>query len=363
MFTITVSAMPAQSVVALRSMLHLLDSALGARWQVVDKPPADVVLLPADTLARLNGVAGAPGELPLYLALGNDELRPSNAYTLLRRPITPPRLVEALNLAEGLIDRLRGPQDEIQTVPLIESFHSVSAEALVPATFDARVRTSLRAATWRLLQDPIAATLINDQRVSIFSHLPGHGYHTRLTPSEFAQVFRDNSPAVLLELSKGEREALKMARDFKPLRELEWVFWLCNKSTWLRPELSADKRYRLRRWPDFGRLPHYQGDLRLASFLMSQPLALTELRERACVPLETAMNFLNATYAVGVLADATEKAAVPVSAPVAAAPMPGGMRGLIANLRRKLGLGSSVAAPAAAVPATLRATSRAGAGG
>jgi hypothetical protein len=355
MFTITVSAMPAQSVVALRSMLLLLDSALGARWQVVDRPPADVVLLPAETLERLSGVAGTPGELPLYLALGNDETRPSNAYASLKRPITPPRLVEALNLAEGLIDRLRAPQDEMQTVPLIESFHSVAAQQLAPATFDARIRTTLRAATWRLLQDPIAATLINDERHSIFSHLPGAGYHTRLTPAEFAQVFRDNSPAVLLELSPGEREALKLARDFKPLRELEWVFWLCNKTAWLRPELSADKRYRLRRWPDFGRLPHYQGDLRLASFLMSQPLALPELRERACVPMETAMNFLNATYAVGVLAEATETAPA-AAAPVAAAgPMPGGLRGLIANLRRKLGIAAPAAAPPVRAPAVQRA--------
>lgn len=355
MFTITVSAMPAQSVVALRSMLHLLEPALGSRWQVVDQPPADVVLLPAETLARLNGVAGAPGELPIYLALSSDDTRPPNAYATLKRPITPPRLVEALNKAEGLIERLRSPQDEMQTVPLIESFHSESAQKLAPGTFDARVRTSLRAATWRLLQDPIAATLINDERQSVFSLLPGAGYHTRLTPVEFAQVFRDNGPSVLIELSPSEQEALKAKRDFKPLRELEWVFWLCNKSPWLRPELSAEKKYRLRRWPDFGRLPHYQGDLRLASFLMSQPLALQELRERACVPLETAMNFLNATYAVGVLAEANETAPAPARAAVAP-PVPGGIRGLIANLRRKLGLGS---APAAAAPATLRASPRA----
>jgi hypothetical protein len=337
-FTITISAMPAHTTAALRSMLLLLEPALGARWQVVEKPPADVVLLPAETLARLNGVAGGPDELPLYLALGAEGERPPNAYAMLKRPITPPRLVEVLHLAEGLIEKLRAPKDEMLTVPLIESIEAEAKAQLAPATFDSRVRTTLRAATWRLLQDPIAATLIDNDRKSIFSHLPGAGYHTRLTLTEFANAFRENLPAVLVELSGPERDALREARDFKPLRELEWTFWICSRSPWLRPELSPDKRYRLRRWPDLGRLPHYQADIRMASALMAQPLTLHELRERAGVLPETVMNFLNATFAVGALVEFNESAAATPSAKTTVA-APTGLRGLIANLRRKFGLG------------------------
>lgn len=350
-FTITISAMPAHTTAALRSMLLLLEPALGARWQVVDKPPADVVLLPAETLARLKGVAGGPDELPLYLALGNDGERPSNAYAMLKRPITPPRLVEVLHLAEGLIEKLRAPHDDLLTVPLIESLEAEGKAQLAPATFDSRVRTTLRAATWRLLQDPIAATLIDNERRSIFSHLPGAGYHTRLTLAEFANVFRDNPPAVLVELSGPERDTLRQARDFKPLRELEWTFWICSRSPWLRPELSPDKRYRLRRWPDFGRLPHYQADIRMASALMAQAMTLQQLRSRAGVPPETVMNFLNATYAVGALVEVDAAAVAARSAPRAAAPAaPTGLRGLIANLRRRFGLAAPkpIAKPAVA---------------
>jgi hypothetical protein len=138
-FTITISAMPAHTTAALRSML-LLEPALGARWQVVDKPPADLVLLPAETLARLKGVAGGPDELPLYLALGNDGERPPNAYAMLKRPITPPRMVEVLHVAEGLIEKLRAPRDDMLTVPLIESLEAQGKAQLAPATFDARSR-------------------------------------------------------------------------------------------------------------------------------------------------------------------------------------------------------------------------------
>jgi len=337
-FTITISAMPAHTTAALRSMLLLLEPALGARWQAVDKPPADVVLLPAETLARLKGVAGGPDELPLYLALGNDGERPPNAYAMLRRPIMAPRLVEALHVAEGLIEKLRAPKDDLLTVPLIESLEAEGKAQLAPATFDARVRTTLRAATWRLLQDPIPATLIDNERRSIFSHLPGAGYHTRLTLAEFANLFRENPPAVLVELSGPERDTLRQARDFKPLRELEWTFWICSRSPWLRPELSPEKRYRLRRWPDFGRLPHYQSDIRMASALMAQPLTLQQVRERAGVLPETVMNFLNATYAVGALVEFDEPAAPAAPRPAVAPAAPTGLRALIANLRRKFGL-------------------------
>ncbi len=337
-YTITISAMPAHTTAALRSMLLLLEPALGARWQVVDRPPADVVLLPAQTLGRLKGVAGGPDELPLYLALSNGGERPSNASAMLKHSITPPRLVEVLHLAEGLIEKLRAPQDKMLTVPLIESLEAHGKAQLAPATFDMRVRTSLRAATWRLLQDPIAATLIDNERRSIFSYLPGAGYHTRLTLAELANLFRNNAPAVLEELSGPERDTLRQARDFKPVRELEWTFWICSRSPWLRPELSPDKRYRLRRWPDFGRLPHYQADIRMASALMAQALTLQQLRERAGVPPETVMNFLNATHAVGALAEAEEAPVVAASAPNAAPAAPSGLRSLIAGLRRKFGL-------------------------
>jgi len=347
-YTITISAMPAHTTAALRSMLLLLEPALGARWQVVDKPPADVVLLPAETLARLKGVAGGPDELPLYLALGNDGERPPNAYAMLKRPITPPRMVEVLHVAEGLIEKLRAPRDDMLTVPLIESLEAQGKAQLAPATFDTRVRTTLRAATWRLLQDPIAATLIDNERRSVFSYLPGAGYHTRLALAELANLFRENPPAVLVELAGPERDTLRQARDFKPARELEWTFWICSRSPWLRPELSPDKRYRLRRWPDFGRLPHYQADIRMASALMTQALTLQQLRERAGALPETVMNFLNATHAIGALVEAEDTSVAAASPPQTAPAAPTGLRGLIAGLRRKFGLAAPkpVAKPA-----------------
>lgn len=332
-FTITIRGLPAHSTAALRSMLSLLDPALGARWSVVDSGKADVALLPAEAFAAIDSNRDAEA-LPLLIALGADQSRPPQACALLRKPVTPARLVEALALAEALIGQAAKRRDGLSTMPILQQLDA--QRRLAPATLDARVRTALRAATFRLLQTPIAATLIDEARTALYTALPGLGFTTRLTPAEFVGLFRANPSVVLLELAPAEQAALSNAREFRSLRELEWTFWITSRSPWLRPELNAHTRYRLRRWPDFGRLPHYQGDVRMASFLMSQPLTLSELQQRLSLRAETAMNFLNAAFGMGLLVDA---AAAPAASAVAQVPQAvRGFGGMIAQLRRKFGL-------------------------
>ena len=335
-FTLTVHGLPTHTTAALRSMLTLLEPVLGARWRLSEETKtADVVLMPAAALAR---VPRDPthDELPLLLALADDHARPPQAYASLRKPVTAPNLVEALNLAEGLINRLRGSRDGLNTVPLLEQFDS--GQRLAPATLDMRVRTTLRAATFRLLQTPIAATLLDDARESLFTVLPGTGYTTRLTPTEFASVLSANPQVVLLELGAEEQQALRTARQFAPLRELEWTFWISARTPWLRPELDAMLRYRLRRWPDFGRLAHRRVDIRMASFLMAQPMTLVELQEQSGATPEEAMNLLNASFAVNALRPADPGASSVRRTVHDAPPPPKGLAAVLSQLRRKFGL-------------------------
>lgn len=332
--TISFRGLPQHTAAALRSMLALLEPALGSRWRVLEAPIADVIVVPGERMAEVRK-NGAEEEPPLLLALTSDSDCPPGAYGVLRRPVTPAQLVEALQLAEGLVERARARDEGMLTVPLIESLDP--GGRIAPPTFDTRVRTTLRAATWRLFQDPVAVTILDDRRDSIYSFLPGHGMTTRLTSAELATLFRRNPPAVFVELSPAEQAAMAKAREFRPPRELEWTFWISNGAPRLRPELDPAKRWRLVRWPDFGRLPHYHADVRMASALMAQPLSLAELTEVAKVRRETAINFLNATYTLRALSE--EAAPQPAPTP-AAAPRPArsGLAGLIAQLRRKFGL-------------------------
>jgi hypothetical protein len=333
-YSIATHALPAQTVAALRSMLKVLEPMLGTRWQVLDAMPADVLMAPSETLAKLPQVSRT-GKLPVFLAVGADDTPLPIACATLKRPVTVPGLMDALQTAASLIERIRQPQLEVDTIPLLENFDTT--RKLAPATLDARLRTALRAATFRLLRAPIAATLIDDQRQTIYSLLPGIGYTTRLTAPELAEQLRNNVPTILFELAEPEQKAIALARDFRPIRELEWTFWISARTPWLRTELKADVAYKLTRWPDFGRLPHSHAEVRLASFLMSQPMSLQELSERTGVGDERTMNFFNAAHGLRLLAPIEALDTVMRVRPASKTPV--GIAALIAQLRRKFGFG------------------------
>lgn len=341
--TLSLRGLPTHTAAALRSMLALLDSALGARWRLMDAPIADVILVPGERMAEIRKTGGEE-ELPLLLALTSDNVCPPGAFGVLRRPVTPAHLVEVLQLAEGLVERARMADDGILTVPLIESLDP--GGRLAPETFDHRLRTTLRAATWRLFQEPVAVTVLDDRRDSIYSFLPSRGFSTRLTTAELAAAFRSNPPAVFIELSPAEQTAMARAREFRSPKELEWTFWISNGAPRLRPELDLVRRWKLKRWPDFGRLPHYHADVRMASALMAQALTLNELCDVAKARDDTAINFLNASFTLGALAEEVTAqdaaaAAAAVTAKKGAKPKPSRLSGLIGQLRRKFGLGSA----------------------
>jgi hypothetical protein len=342
--TLTLRGLPTHTAAALRSMLVLLDSALGARWRLMDAPIADVILVPGERMAEIRK-AGSEEEVPLLLALTNDNVCPPGAFAVLKRPVTPAHLVEVLQLAENLVERARASDEGMLTVPLIMSLDP--GGKLAPQSFDSRLRTTLRAATWRLFQSPVAVTVLDDRRDSIYSFVPARGFTTRLTSAELAAAFRANPPAVFVELSSAEQTAMAKAREFRSPKELEWTFWISNGAPRLRPELDLVHRWKLKRWPDFGRLPHYHADVRMASALMAQALTLQELCEVAKARNETAINFLNATFTLGALtedrADDKDSDGAPEELAISTKPKAksSGFAGLIGQLRRKFGLASA----------------------
>jgi len=331
-YSIATHGLPQATVAALRSMLNMLEPMLGKRWCVRDAMPADVLIAPVEALARLPQVS-RPGKLPVFVGVGDENARLPIVSVILKRPVTVSGLMEALQVAAGLIERIHAPEAALHTIPLLEQFGH--AKKFATTTLDKRVRTTLRAATFRLLQSPAAVTLVDEQRQTIYSVLPGIGYTSRLTAAVLAERLRQNAPSILLELDEKERHALSKARHFQPLEDLEWAFWFSARAPWLRTELSAEAVYKLTRWPDFVRLAHTHTEVRLASFLMSQPMTVQTLCERTGASEERAMNFLNGVYALGLLTDGgvTE----PHQNEHGAFKGPFGLAGLIAQVRKKFG--------------------------
>lgn len=335
-YLIATHALPQHTVAALRTMLKTVEPMVGSRWQLRETMPADVLIAPLETLARLPQVA-RPGKLPIFIAVGDEPTALPIACATLLRPVAVPELVEALRSAAKKVDEIRAPQQELSTVPLLEQFGA--PKKYTPTVMETRQRTTLRAATFRLFQSPVAATLVDEQRQAIFSLLPGVGYTTRLTAAELAKRLYESAPAVLFELSDVEQRILSQARNFYPLAQLEWTFWVTARSPWLRTELDRNTAYLLTRWPDFARLAHSNVEVQLASFLMAQPMTAAQLQAKAGASEERTLNFLNATYALGLL-NATASAPTARSS-AAAALTPSGLGALIAQVRRKFGFNKS----------------------
>src|SRR5262249_26449055 len=161
--------------------------------------------VPGERMAEIRK-QGSEVEVPLLLALTGDNVCPPGAFAVLKRPVTPAHLVEVLQLAEGLVERARATDEGIMTVPLIESLDP--GGRLRPDSSGGRLRPRLGAPPWGLFQEPVAVTVLDDRRDSIYSYLPSRGFSTRLASAELAAAFRSNPPAVFVELSPAEQSAM-----------------------------------------------------------------------------------------------------------------------------------------------------------
>lgn len=347
-YSVAFHGLPKPAEASARSMLKLLLPMLGNRWLLGEATTSDVVILEAGTLDELTCTGAArPGVL--YVVFEDSNPPPASAFSLVRRPLTSSRLIEVLNKAQAELERGVGGMGE--TTNVASRFGRDSAEF-------SGIHASMRSAIRWALQDRLhASTVMSRTQERILSLVPGKGFSTRLSVSQIADLIRSNGQVILFVLNREEQAELsnKLSK-FEPLAKLEWIYWLTGSDGELRPELYVTKPYRLRRWPDFSRLPHYRADVHMASLLKAEALTIGELAKRASVRLETACNFVNACWSVGVLETPAARAQATPAAPADAQPstandegvaIPGGLLGSLrsalgvtgANLRSALGLG------------------------
>lgn len=113
---------------------------------------------------------------------------------------------------------------------------------------------------------------------------------------------------------------------------LTWLMWTAGiAEARVQPGV-----YRLRRWPDFGVLPHQPSFVRLAAFFARQPATAPAAAAAALVPVPDVEAFLAGCLMAGY-------AGADDSAPRAAPPTPArsadtGLLGVLGRIRRRLGI-------------------------
>lgn len=338
-FSLAVQGQPKNVQVAVESMFGLLLPMLGKRWRMGEAASSDVVLLDAATLDELNRT-GSARPTALYVVFEQSTPPPANAFSTVRRPLNSTSLIEVLHKAHAELERRASGH-----VPTTNIRRGADWGSPERGGIQASMRTAVR---WVLQGRPTAVTVMSVKQARILSVLPELGFTTRLDSSEIADLIRSNGQVMLLTLDdKEKRELSSKQRKYYPLAKLEWIYWLAGSNGELRPELSATTPYRLSRWPDFGRLPHYRADVRMASLLKADALTVRELSERAGVRIETATNFVNACWSLGMLGPALAQASRgPVAGAGSRAPIPEEQKevasrgALLGSLRSALGLGA-----------------------
>lgn len=296
------TGLTADTARAFHSMLNIVAGRSVVRWQSSSFDQADVLLAHADSDPVALSHWNASGK-PLVLVVDDRQSWPPSQFVL-RHPF---RVMQLLSLLDDVAHSLQRP---------------LPVDAAGSGTLGWAVAESLRRIvgnagdrSWHMARGDGAAVWIYDGQAHA-------------------------SPAVVAALRAGK---LRL-RPFEATSErpgpdsvsfassdIAWCVGL-QATTGLAPWLSADTAYRLRRWPDFGRLEAQPELIELSAALASRTMTPQQLAQRSGHPIELVNRFLAAVSLAGLLGAGIAGLAGSASSP----PVKGSWTRFVADLCRHL---------------------------
>lgn len=156
---------------------------------------------------------------------------------------------------------------------------------------------------------------------------------------------------VELQALGGDRQDLLQRLDgaagaVAPAEGLLWAIGIARSRGMLLNRIDPRRRYRLRRWPDFGVIGRRGADLRCASLLIQREFSHAGLAQTAGMPASMVVGFLNACAVCGLLVEgmpdvsaaATPAPSLPGSTPPAASGGDSRLGGMLRRLRQVFAL-------------------------
>ena len=287
---------------ALHSMLKVIDGRAKASWQAGSIERADVLIAHGNSDPRVLSTWAASGK-PTVLVIDDRSSWPP-AQFVLRHPF---RVMQLLSMLDDVAEHLRVPQ----APAAVDPSHWAAAESL------RRLMSNAGERGWQMAQDADARVWIGD----------GQAYALPTT------LQRLRSGRIALGAFGPTQETPAAGAQRLPVCDVAWFVGLHGASG-LAPWLAGNASYRLRRWPDFGRLGVDPDLIELsatAAACASTPAALAQRSGQAMAEVH---RFLAAASLAGLLATAARVDAV-LPAAVAPAPASGWAR-FVGDLRRHL---------------------------
>lgn len=291
---------------AFHSMLKVVAGRSKAAWTLAPTiGDADVMIAGCDGDPASFARWGASGK-PVVLVIDDRGSWPPAPYVL-RHPF---RVMQLLSILDDVAEQLQ---------PRAPSLHAaVDDEAWCAAESLRRIMPHAGGDDWH------CARAANGDVFWI-----GHGA-AHATPSTLARL---RERALAFETFEATRSPAPATTRAMPLCDFAWYVGLHGSSD-LAPWLSPGSDYRLRRWPDFGRLGLSPGLVELCAHAATRAWTPSALASATDQPLASVNRFLNAASLAGLLGTAHATTA----ATDAGGGIPGGWRRMIGGLRRRLGL-------------------------
>ncbi len=287
---------------ALHSMLKVIDGRAKASWQSGSIERADVLIAHGNCDPRILSAWAASGK-PTVLVI-DDRCSWPPAQFVLRHPF---RVMQLLAMLDDVAEHLRAPQAPVA----VEQSHWAAAESL------RRLMSNAGERGWQMAQDADARVWIGDGQA--------HALPTTLQ--------RLRCGRIALGAFGPTDETPPDGAQRLPVCDVAWFVGL-HGATGLAPWLVGDASYRLRRWPDFGRLGVHPDLIELSAIAAARAGTPAALAQRSGLATVDVHRFLAAASLAGLLATAARVEAVPAVA-VAPAPASGWAR-FVGDLRRHL---------------------------
>jgi len=313
----------AKELHTLGAILHVIKARTEAAWEFGDLDQADVVIAPL-ALAR-DPDRGAPlrGRTVIPL-VGEDGPLPREDDLILTTPIRVMAVLDALNLASR---RHRhgspAPPSAAKSGDAAVSSESCLATVLLPSLARTREDHALRI---RILSAG-----------AIYVWPAERLFHVDFPLSLLPRIVMERR--FVMTTAPAQAPELMTLRDQAiPLAPLLWSIGTAPTRCETQPEAAA---YRLLRWPEFDRLPHEMGHLRLCGVMAGASWTLDALQAQSGLPHAFVARFLRACLACGYAGAEAQGTAPPATAPPRRAPSAPGGAGLLERLWRRLGFGAA----------------------
>lgn len=333
--TLTTIGLSIRDEMRVKSMLQLVEGKTAATWTYVDEAAADLAICePESTLARA------------VIRQATQRGRP-RCVSLVRQGTTPPEDIESVSAPLRVSDFISMLEATLASQGDVDA--SLTTQQLVAAAQAEAVAQNEGFLLAHALRDIVAKN-------SQLTYLIKRGNLLIYVQPAQATVLasQDLSPELISELAQISNglevtelrpdEALPAEGELRR-HSLQYLLWNCGQlgpTTDLLPWLPRLARFRLHRWPDFGRLGHKTWQVRLTSILINNAYTLQQMTNLAAQPVANIRGFVNACSLCGLLtheALATELIVESAQTAAPAAKYASRWSGLLRSIRNALHIG------------------------